>query len=67
MEARLVGSHPDRAPVDDGDALAGELGRCPLEPVAGALGLEGDGGLEGLDEEGGRVDKARLRPLGIGG
>jgi hypothetical protein len=66
MEARLVGSHPDRAPVDDGDALAGELGRCPLEPVAGALGLGGDGGLEGLDEESGRVDEARLRSLELG-
>jgi hypothetical protein len=65
VEARLVGRDPDRAPVDDGDALAGELDRRPLEPVARALAA-GRGRLEGLEEEAGRVDAPRLRPLGIG-
>jgi hypothetical protein len=67
VEARLVGRHPDRAPIDDRDTLAGELAGGALEPAAGALGAGGGGRLEGLDEEPGGVDAARLRMLEIGG
>jgi hypothetical protein len=67
VEARLVGRDPDRAPVDDRDALASELDRRPLEPVARALGVGGRDRLEGLEEVAGLVDTARLRPLGVGG